>query len=310
MEQLSSKTIEPLNLSGNLSENFKKFIQRWNIYSLATGTNTKDEQTKCAIFLFMVGEEAIEIYNTFEFPDASYIMGTNGIRGNIKDLNGIIKKFKDYCEPQKNVGFERYIFNNIRQSGRSLVIFLTELKNKVKSCEYGTLAESIILDRIIIGLDDDAVRERLLRNKNLTLKDAVDMIHTMEYSKGYAKEIKMANNVETKNNYDADAVTKYGHPNKRTTDDDKRGFDTNWRGNSYNKGAYNTNNADRRGYSYKGGPNTIQNADRRGYSCKGVLIRNKILIDVVTVIKGTILPIKSCARTVISHTIGMINAQQ
>ena len=80
MEQLSSKTIEPLNLSGNLSKNFKKFIQRWNIYSLATGTNTKDEQTKCAIFLFMVGEEAIEIYNTFEFPDASYIMGMNGIR--------------------------------------------------------------------------------------------------------------------------------------------------------------------------------------------------------------------------------------
>ena len=52
----------PLALQGNLSENWK---QRFELYSAASGLNEKDEKIQSATLLHVIGEEALEVYNTF-----------------------------------------------------------------------------------------------------------------------------------------------------------------------------------------------------------------------------------------------------
>ena len=52
--------------------------------------------------------------------------------------------------------------------------FSADLRTNAKSCEFGDLEDSLIRDRIVIGIRDDPTRRRLLQVKKLSLAEAVD----------------------------------------------------------------------------------------------------------------------------------------
>ena len=68
-------------------------------------------------------------------------------------------------------------------SGAASGLGLTDLRMKAKTCEFGTLHDSLIKDRIVCGLDSKSVRERLLRNNELTLELAINTVRAAETSK-------------------------------------------------------------------------------------------------------------------------------
>ena len=56
---------EPLDLSGgNISENWKKFKQKFTNYEIATGINKKESATRKATLLKVIGNDAIDVFNT------------------------------------------------------------------------------------------------------------------------------------------------------------------------------------------------------------------------------------------------------
>ena len=124
----------------------RKCNQRWNIYAKASGADSKEEATKCAIFLHTIGEDALEVYDIFTEDE--------------KDkLDPIISKLETYYTPKKKVTYERYIFNSCAQNSRSIVVFVTDLRSKAKTYEFGALQDSLIKDRIVCGNDGDSIRE-------------------------------------------------------------------------------------------------------------------------------------------------------
>ena len=90
-----------------------------------SGSNEKIESIKTAIFLHCIGDEALTVYNTFEFElEEAWT------------LDAVKSRFDKYCTPRKNVVFERYIFGQcIQNSGESLDQFVTNLRLKARSCE-------------------------------------------------------------------------------------------------------------------------------------------------------------------------------
>ena len=80
-------------------------------------------------------------------------------------------KFQQYCQPCKNVPFERYRFNRRTQEpGETYDQYRTALRKLAEGCEFQTITLGEILrDRFIFGIKDDKVRERLLLVSNLTL---------------------------------------------------------------------------------------------------------------------------------------------
>ena len=115
-----------LSFDGNTSENWRRFKQQFQIYLVAPGSEDKDDTIKIAILLNFAGEDAIEVFNTFVFSD-----------GDDKKLDKVIEQFETYCNPRKNVVFERYQFWKITQRESETVDqFVTRLMNKVKSYEY------------------------------------------------------------------------------------------------------------------------------------------------------------------------------
>ncbi|KAL5021208.1 hypothetical protein ScPMuIL_000363 [Solemya velum] len=89
-----------LNLTGNLAENWRRFKQQYEIYEAASGTDQRDERVRSMTFLHVVGSESLEIYNTFSWDED----------GDKFKLTAICEKFEDYCNPRKNVTFERHVF--------------------------------------------------------------------------------------------------------------------------------------------------------------------------------------------------------
>ena len=68
MDQLSPP--EVLSLDGNIAESWRRWKQRFNIFSLASGLSRKDAKVQAASFLHVAGLEALEVYNTFTWDDA------------------------------------------------------------------------------------------------------------------------------------------------------------------------------------------------------------------------------------------------
>lgn len=167
---------DPLVLDGNISENWKRFSQKFKLFTKATGLDEKDEEKQVACFLSLVGDDGLDLFNSFTFQP-----------GKDKVLSEIVKKFEVHCAPQKNVIFERAKFNTIVQKeGQSFDSFLTELRKAVKTTEY-PIQDEMIRDRIVIGLRDTADKEKLMREASLTLTKAINYCRAKETSKDQVK---------------------------------------------------------------------------------------------------------------------------
>ena len=56
---------EVLNLEENVAKNWRRWKQRFEIFSLASGLSGKDAKIQAVTFLLVAGTEALKIYNTF-----------------------------------------------------------------------------------------------------------------------------------------------------------------------------------------------------------------------------------------------------
>ena len=79
---------------------------------------------------------------------------------------------------------------NSSHIGQSFNDFVTELKRRSSECEFDTLQDSLIRDMIVCGVTDRSLRERLLRDAELTLEKAVAAGHAAEETRRHAKELR------------------------------------------------------------------------------------------------------------------------
>lgn len=167
--------LSPLNFKGNMAENWKAWVQKFEIYSTATELDEKAERIQCAQLLHCMGEEAITIFNTFVF--------TNEEENKIEPLK---LKFKNYFTPKRNLTYERYKFFTSRQeSNQNIEQFVTELKNKAKQCEFGEInvKDDLIKTMIIIGIKDEALRAKLLENEHKNIEQVIECCIMTENSR-------------------------------------------------------------------------------------------------------------------------------
>ncbi len=54
-----------VQLNGNVAENWRRFVQQFEIYLAAAEKTDADDKIKVAMLLNFAGEDALEIYNTF-----------------------------------------------------------------------------------------------------------------------------------------------------------------------------------------------------------------------------------------------------
>ena len=114
------------------------------LWSIATDLITQSAKKRAAVFLACVGTEAYEVFQTMDFEKEED-------RADI-DKVMVIEAFEAYCVGEVNVTFERYVFNNRTQNvGEAFEVFLSNLRRLSKLCVHGTVEESILRDRTVVG---------------------------------------------------------------------------------------------------------------------------------------------------------------
>ena len=192
-----------LSFDGNTSENWRRFRHQYEIYLTASASEKKDDTVKIAILLNFAGEDATEVFNTFQFPE-----------GDEKNLDKLLEQFERYCNSRKNVLFERYQFWQITQKDSETVVqFVTRLKSKVKSCE-NELVDDLVRDKFVFSIRDLAVRERMLRDEKLTIEKAICMARASEASK---EQIKAMTRKEHSNENPSLNEIRYGGKQKKNS---------------------------------------------------------------------------------------------
>ena len=174
-----------LNLQhGNISENFRRWEQQVQLYIKSIGYGNKPKDEQAALILHCAGEDAIEVYNTFEWPEIEASGSSGSLSAPVvqpkDDPKEILKKFHDYCNPRKNVVYERFKFWTTRMAD-SFDNFITELRTKAKACDF-MASDEMLRDKIVFSINDVHVQERLLREPELTLVKAINICKTAESS--------------------------------------------------------------------------------------------------------------------------------
>ena len=82
---------------------------------------------------------------------------------------------------ETNEIYERYCFNKRDQEvDETIELYVTTLRKLAKTCNFGTLGNSLIRDRLVVGIRDNNLRKRLLQASTLTLKEAIDICRSYE----------------------------------------------------------------------------------------------------------------------------------
>ncbi|HSN23609.1 MAG TPA: hypothetical protein VLS45_05495 [Methylomicrobium sp.] len=161
----------PLKLGGDIAADWERFESEWANYEIATDLAEVPEKKRAAIFLACIGTGAYAVFRTFKFENET----------DKSKVEMIMEAFKKHCIGEVNVTYERYLFHQrVQQAGESFENFCADLRKLASTCQFETLEDSLVRDRIVIGIRDEPTRRRLLQSKKLTLAEAVEACKASE----------------------------------------------------------------------------------------------------------------------------------
>ncbi|CAB4011562.1 Transposon Ty3-I Gag-Pol poly [Paramuricea clavata] len=149
-----------------------KWIRRFERYRIASGLNNKSDAEQVSTLLYAMGECADDILKTLQIDEdkASYEEVKSALENHFSD--------------RRNVLVERARFNRrVQRTGEPVDTFIQDLYKIAADCEYGTLKNELIRDRIIVGVVDDSLSDRLQSKPKLTLQEAVQIARQAEERK-------------------------------------------------------------------------------------------------------------------------------
>ena len=149
--------------AGNVAEAWRRWEQQFKIYMTAAELSKKAKATQAAILLHTAGPEALDVFSTFQWEEEA----------DKDDTDKVLQKFREYCQPRKTqFSSDTSSGTGNQQEGESIDQWVTDLKTKAATCEFGDQKELMIRDKLIFGVRDQRLKERLLRDGDQSLAKA------------------------------------------------------------------------------------------------------------------------------------------
>ncbi len=171
---------EHLSLSGNPAENWRRWRQRFELFVTAKEADQKPDATKIAMLLSAVGPEALERYNHFGWQKDE----------DKKVYKNVVEKFESEFAGVKRQVFSRFQFwDHQRGEGQPFDDFLLQLRSLALSCEF-LESDNMLRDKIIFSTTDRPLKERLLREGDVTLPRAIELCRAAEVTQKEMQRMK------------------------------------------------------------------------------------------------------------------------
>ena len=92
--------------------------------------------------------------------------------------------------PTRNILYERYLFHTAEQQATKTVDqYMIRLCHLAEPCNFGTLRNEMLRDRLVLGSRDKGARARLFQEKDCNLKKALETLQISEATHAQLQEI-------------------------------------------------------------------------------------------------------------------------
>ena len=143
-------------------EEWPLWLSRFERFRHASGLDKQSPEKQVNTLLYSMGPEAESIVRCRNLSEAQ-----------LKDYDVVKTELTNHFIPKRNLIFERARFHKrVQESGESMDSFIKALYDLIQHCEYGDLKEELIRDRLVVGLRDQALSEKLQLDEKLTLDTA------------------------------------------------------------------------------------------------------------------------------------------
>ena len=151
-------------------DDWPRWKRRFQQFREASGLAEQSGSKQVCTLLYCLGEEA-----------ESILTSTNTMADNRKDYDTIITKLDSFFQVRRNVIFERARFNRRnQQADETAEQYIMTLYDLAANCNYGEMEAEMIRDRLVVGIRDSALSERLQLDPELTLEKAKKTIRQRE----------------------------------------------------------------------------------------------------------------------------------
>ena len=91
-----------------------------------------------------MGKDCLQIFRNLSFGPAQQ-----------ESVTSYLDALEAYFKPQRNVVYERYVFNTcVQTQDESVDAYVKRLRKLASSCDFGVLTDELIRDRLVIGVRD------------------------------------------------------------------------------------------------------------------------------------------------------------
>lgn len=154
-------------------EEWPTWKRRFERFRVVSGLAAKPGTEQVNALIYFMGDKADDILLSLNLREAQ-----------MADYNAVIQAFETHFVVRRNIVYERATFHRrYQKEGESVEEFITDLHKLAKFCNFGALHDEMIRDRIVVGLRDHKLSERMQLDPDLTLEKATNMARQSEVVK-------------------------------------------------------------------------------------------------------------------------------
>ena len=151
------------------TKEWPRWIQRFERFRQASGLCDKSQESQVNTLIYAMRDEADDILGSLDLTDVQKLV-----------YDTVQEAFQNHFIKKRNPIFECARLNQRKQEGESVDSFITALCGLAKHCDYGALHDQMIRDRLVVGLRDAALSEKLQMDADLSLQTAISTARQRE----------------------------------------------------------------------------------------------------------------------------------
>ena len=150
-------------------EEWSEYIERLEYYFEVNGV--ADEGKQRAILLSVCGSKTYTLVRNLTRPG----------KPSDKTFKELIELVQEHENPKPSSIVQRFKFNTrFRKPGESIASYVAELRSLSEHCDFQTVLEDMLRDRLVCGINDKQIQRRLLAVKTWDFKKAMEIATSME----------------------------------------------------------------------------------------------------------------------------------
>lgn len=168
-----------LPIDKTIRDEWRRWKRQWADYCVIQSVTERSAEYQASLFRTAIGPDAMKVLDTQPVPGEA----------TADNVATLIAMMDTFVMGQVNPTYERYMLRKrMQQSGESIETFITDLKTMIKICEVpAVFTDELIKDQVIFGIKDNALRERLLQEKDLSLSKCIEMCKAAEAASSHLK---------------------------------------------------------------------------------------------------------------------------